>query len=76
MLAVKALAGLLNPPSRLYMDSKKLPTAALARAKRVGLPGHIGRDHTNRMYFYGLRLHAQVDDPGYLRRVLLPSPGA
>ncbi|WP_157413597.1 transposase [Meiothermus ruber] len=71
VLAVKALAGLLNPPSRLRMDSKKLPTAALARAKRVRLPGRIGRDHANRTYFYGLRLHAQVDDRGYLRRVLL-----
>ena len=71
VLAVKALAGLLNPPLRLRMDSKKLPTAALARAGRVGLPGSIGRDHANRTYFYGLRLHAQVDDRGYLRRVLL-----
>ncbi|HEU4743361.1 MAG TPA: transposase [Meiothermus sp.] len=53
------------------MDSKKLPTAALARAKRVRLPGRIGRDHANRTHFYGLRLHAQVDDRGYLRRVLL-----
>jgi hypothetical protein len=71
VLAVKALAALLNPPLRLRMDSKKLPTAALARAKRVGLPGRIGRDHANRTHFYGLRLHAQVDDRGYLRRVLL-----
>jgi len=53
------------------MDSKKLPTAALARAKRVRLPGRIGRDHANRTYFYGLRLHALVDDQGFLRRVLL-----
>lgn len=71
VLAVKALAALLNPPLRLRMDSKKLPTAALARAKRVRLPGRIGRDHANRTHFYGLRLHAQVDDRGYLRRVLL-----
>jgi len=71
VLAVKALAALLNPPLRLRMDSKKLPTAALARAKRVGLPGRIGRDHANCTHFYGLRLHAQVDDRGYLRRVLL-----
>jgi hypothetical protein len=71
ILAVKALAGLYNPAPCLRMDSKKLPTAALARAKRVRLPGRIGRDHANRTYFYGLRLHALVDDQGFLRRVLL-----
>lgn len=32
-----ALAGLYNPAPCLRMDSKKLPTAALARAKRVRL---------------------------------------
>ena len=37
ILAVKALAGLYNPAPCLRMDSKKLPTAALARAKRVRL---------------------------------------
>jgi len=71
ILAVKALAGLYNPAPCLRMDSKKLPTAALARAKRVRLPGRIGRDYANRTYFYGLRLHALVDDQGFLRRVLL-----
>jgi len=71
ILAVKALAGLYNPTPCLRMDSKKLPTAALARAKRVRLPGRIGWDHANRAYFYGLRLHALVDDQGFLRRVLL-----
>ncbi|MBI5811511.1 MAG: transposase [Meiothermus silvanus] len=71
ILAVKALAGLYNPARCLRMDSKKLPTAALARAKRVRLPGCIGRDHANRTYFYGLRLHALVHDQGFLRRVLL-----
>lgn len=71
ILAIKALTGLLNPAPCLHMDSKKLPTAALARAKRVRLPGSIGRDHANRTYFYGLRLHALVDEQGFLQRVLL-----
>lgn len=68
ILAVKALAGLLNPAPCLRMDSKRLPTAALAR---VRLPGGIGRHHANRTYLYGLRLHAPVDDQGFLRGVLL-----
>ena len=71
ILAVKSLSGLYNPARCLRMDSKKLPTASLARAKRVRLPGCIGRDHANRTYFYGLRLHALVHDQGFLRRVLL-----
>lgn len=71
VLAVRALAGFLSPPPRLRMDSGKLPTAGLVRAKRVGLSGSIGRDHTNRTYFYGSRLHAQVDEQGFVRQALL-----
>jgi Transposase DDE domain len=71
ILAVKSLADFGEKPVRVHMDSKQLATSEYARAKRVKLPGAIGWDAINECYFYGLRLHATVDDEGWLRRVIL-----
>lgn len=57
ILAVKVLSCLGEQPPRLRIDSKKLPTAALARSTSTRLPGKRGRDHANRVPFYGMRLH-------------------
>jgi hypothetical protein len=71
IVAVKALCGFGFKPTPVHLDSKMVPTSEYARANRVKLPGAVGWDHINECYYIGLRLHASVDDSGWLRRVVL-----
>lgn len=57
--------------ARLHLDSKKLPVCSLGRAGRTQLPGARGIDIANQLPFFGLRLHALVDDSGRLADVRL-----
>ena len=52
--------------ARLHIDSKKLPVCLLGRARRTQLPGARGIDVANQLPFFGLRLHALVDNSGQL----------
>lgn len=56
---------------RLHLDSKKLPVCSLGRARRTRLPGARGIDIANQLPFFGLRLHALVNDLGQLADVRL-----
>ena len=69
ILAVKARAGLYNPAPCLRMDSKKLPTAALARAKRVRLRGTMptARTFTDCAYTRGWMTRASCDGCCFIR---------
>ena len=57
--------------ARLHIDSKKLPVCSLGRARRTKLPGARGVDIANQLPFFGLRLHALVNDSGRLADVRL-----
>ena len=57
--------------TRLHIDSKKLSVCSLGRAGRSQLPGARGIDIANQLPFFGLRLHALVDDSGRLADVRL-----
>lgn len=70
ILAVKQLCSGVGA-TRQHLDSKKLEVVDFARAGRTRLAGSYGFDHIHNRIFYGLRLHALVNDTGQLCRLLL-----
>ena len=70
ILAVKHLCSK-QQATKQHLDSKKLEVVDFARAKRTKLAGSYGHDHIHNRTFYGLRLHARVDDTGKLCELLL-----
>lgn len=71
LAALKRFFALGASSARLHLDSKKLPVCSLGRAARTGLPGARGIDVANQLPFFGLRLHALVDDAGRLADIRL-----
>jgi len=70
ILAVKHLCAS-QSSTRQHMDSKKLEIIDFARANRTKLAGSYGYDHIHKRAFFGLRLHARVNDEGAFCRLLL-----
>ena len=57
--------------ARFHLDSKKLVVGSLGRTRRTQFPGAKGIDIANQLPFFGLRLHALVDDSGRRAEVRL-----
>jgi hypothetical protein len=70
ILAVKALCSKQSAVKQ-HMDSKKLEIIDFARANRTKLAGSYGYDAIHKRTFFGLRLHARVDDEGNFCKLLI-----
>ena len=70
ILAVKQLCSR-QLAVKQHLDSKKLEIIDFARANRTKLAGSYGYDAIHKRTFFGLRLHARVDDEGHLCKLLL-----
>ena len=70
ILAVKRLCSQQNAVKQ-HMDSKKLEIIDFARANRTKLAGSYGYDAIHKRTFFGLRLHARVNDEGNFCKLLL-----
>ena len=72
ILAVKRLCSQ-QTAVKQHLDSKKLEIIDFARANRTQLAGSYGYDAIHKRSFFGLRLHARVDDEGNFCKLLLRS---
>jgi len=70
ILAVKRLCSQ-QTAVKQHLDSKKLEIIDFARANRTQLAGNYGYDAIHKRSFFGLRLHARVDDEGNFCKLLL-----
>ena len=70
ILAVKTLCSQ-QTAVKQHIDSKKLEIIDFARANRTKLAGSYGYDAIHKRTFFGLRLHARVDDEGNFCKLLL-----